>query len=196
MEIKLLSDVMGAEATGVDLSKALSDAEKSELNDALHKNIVLCIRDQKLDGPSFVAACRVFGDLMRQVNESLCDPALPELGMVTSEDYDTQDTKKRVIRGTSWHTDHSFTEKPPKASSLYAVAIPSSGGDTSFCNLRAAYQALPEATRNDLEGLKARHQFRSSRAPKQTFIKLNGETERIERYKFAHPLARQHLPTG
>lgn len=196
LEIKKLSNLMGAEATGVDLRKPISSAEAAKLNDALHENIVLCIRNQKLDGPGFVEACRVFGNLMRQVNEELCDPDLPELGNVTSGDVDRHDTQVRVVRGTSWHSDHSFIEKPPSASILYAVKLPSRGGDTSFCNLRAAYKSLPDEMKKQLEGLKARHQFRCSRAPNHIFIKLKNEADRIGAYNFPHPLARQHLPTG
>lgn len=196
LTIKALSELMGAEATGIDLRQPVSQDDEKALNDALHEHIVLCIRDQELDGPGFVEACKVFGKLMRQANEELCDPELPELGMVTSGDYDRHDTKARVVRGTSWHSDHSFTERPPSASILYGVSIPSSGGDTSFCNLRAAYKALPEDRKQSIEGLKVRHQFRCSRAPNHIFIKLKNEKDRLKDYIFPYPLARLHVPTG
>lgn len=196
LTITPLNDLMGAEATGIDLTQPISDDEAKALNDALHEHIVLCIRDQTFDGPGFVEACKVFGELMHQTNEELCDPNLRELGMVTSDDVDRHDTKTRVVRGTSWHSDHSFTERPPSASILYGVTIPSSGGDTSFCNLRAAYAALPDDRKQHIEGLKVRHQFRSSRAGKEIFIKLKNEKERLKDHIFMHPLARLHVPTG
>ncbi|HAA91114.1 MAG TPA: hypothetical protein DCE33_01625, partial [Rhodospirillaceae bacterium] len=85
---------------------------------------------------------------------------------------------------------------PPSASILYGVTIPSNGGNTSFCNLRAAYRALPEDQKQRIEGLKVRHQFRCSRAGNEIFIKLKNEKERLAKYIFPHPLARLHVPTG
>jgi taurine dioxygenase len=197
LTITPLSDLMGAEATGIDLTQPVDDDTKQALDDALHEHIVLCIRDQALDGPAFLEAAKIFGPLMRQANEDLCDPEMPELGFLTSNDTDRHDSKQRVVRGQTWHSDHSFTQRPPKATVLHAVTVPSSGGDTSFCNLRAAYRALPEETKQRIAGLKARHQFRCSRVPKhETFIKLNNEEERLKDYIFDHPIARRHVATG
>ena len=83
-----------------------------------------------------------------------------------SETKDVHGTGKRVINGTTWHTDHSFTAMPPKATMLHAIELPARGGDTSFCNLRAAYDALPAATRERIDGLEAVHCYQSRRSPR------------------------------
>ncbi|MDH3700746.1 MAG: TauD/TfdA family dioxygenase [Alphaproteobacteria bacterium] len=192
--INPLSDVMGAEATGIDLRTPPDDRTLSTLTDALHRHVVLCIRDQSLEPDAFVKAARLFGAPVRQVNKYLNFPDQPEIGMLSSDDRDVVGTGKRVIRGTTWHTDHSFTAQPPKATILYALVVPESGGETSFCNMRAAYDALPEQTKRRLDGLKAVHTYQSSRSPRKMMKLTEDEKEALP--EVVHPLVRTHPATG
>ncbi|MCG8548322.1 MAG: TauD/TfdA family dioxygenase [Alphaproteobacteria bacterium] len=195
LAIRSLSPVMAAEVTGVDLRDPALDADTiARLNDAFHENIVLCIRDQAFEPAQFAAAAGVFGSPVRQFNDSLNFPALPEIGVLSSDDRDVHGTGKRVIRGTTWHTDHSFTAHPPKATILYAIAVPEKGGATSFCNMRAAYQALPDDTKARIDGLQAVHAYESSRSPKKMLTLT--ENEQAEVPDVVHPLVRDHAPTG
>jgi len=192
--INPLSDIMGAEATGVDLRTPPDDRTLNALTDALHQHVVLCVRDQSLEPDDLVKAARLFGNPVRQVNKYLNFPDQPEIGMLSSDDRDVVGTGKRVIRGTTWHTDHSFTAQPPKATILYALVVPESGGETSFCNMRAAYEALPEQTKRRLDGLKAVHTYESSRSPRKMMKLTDDEKEALP--EVVHPLVRTHPSTG
>jgi len=194
LAIEPLGETMGAVVTGLDLNADLDADTVAELNDAFAEHIVLCIRDQDLTPPQYAAAARRFGEPVPQLNKSYNLPDLPEVGILSSEDKDDHGTGKRVIRGTTWHTDHSFWAAPPKATMLYALVVPETGGDTSFCNTRAAYDALPEATRRRLDGLKAVHTYQASRSANRMVALAADEKKAVP--DVVHPLVRKHLPTG
>ena len=194
MEIAInpLSDVLGAEVTGFDLKADLNANTLRVLNAALAKHIVVCIRDQQLDADSFIEVSGYFGPLMSHTNKHLVDKDRPALNWVTSEDRDIHGTGKIVYRGTTWHTDHSYMPEPPKATILYAVEVPSQGGDTSFCNLRKAYAALPIDTKKRLDGLQALHVYQSSRSPRKNQMVLSEEEEKSTP-DTVQPLVRFHV---
>src|SRR5579864_6921589 len=106
MQIKPLSDVMGAEVTGVDLGNLSAD-DRAKLNQALLDHLLLCVRDQHFSdvGP-FLDGARHFGTPKVQHLESYRSDKNPEAGVVTSEDRDVKDGK-RIIRGQMFHTDES-----------------------------------------------------------------------------------------
>ena len=194
MAIRPLGETMGAEVTGLDLKKPQDAGTIAALNDALAEHIVLCIRDQAFTPQEYAAAARLFGEPVVQTNKHLNFPDLPEVGLLSSEDRDEAGSGKRVIRGTTWHTDHSFRAVPPKATILYALVVPESGGDTSFCNTRAAYESLPSETRRRIDGLTAVHSYESSRSPRKMMVLSTDEVR--ETPDVVHPLVREHLPTG
>lgn len=194
LSIKPIADSMGAEVTGLDLREPLDQATVDALNDAFHEHIVLCIRDQEFTPEQYVAAARLFGTPVQQTNKHLNFPELPEIGVLSSEDRDVHGTGERIIRGQTWHSDHSFTARPPKATILYSIVTPETGAETSFCNTRAAYEALPAETKKRIDGYRAIHSYESSRSPRP----MMGQTdaEKSETPDVVHPLARRHLPTG
>jgi alpha-ketoglutarate-dependent taurine dioxygenase len=194
LAIEPLGESMGAVVTGLDLNAALDSDTIGELNDAFAEHIALCIRDQDFTPPQYAAAARRFGDPVPQLNKRYNIPDLPEVGILSSDDKDELGTGKRVIRGTTWHTDHSFWAVPPKATILYALVVPETGGDTSFCNMRAAYEALPETTRRRIDGLKAVHTYEASRSANR-MVALDTD-EKKATPDVVHPLVRKHLPTG
>jgi taurine dioxygenase len=194
LAIEPLGETMGAAVTGLDIAAAPDAGTVAELNDAFAEHIVLCIRGQTLTPGQLLAAARLFGTPEVQINSRLNAETLPEIGILSSEDTDALGNGKRVIRGTTWHTDHSFKAVPPKATLLYALVVPESGGDTSFCNTRDAYEALPDETRARIDGLKAVHSYESSRSPNRMLVRSAAEV--AETPDVVHPLVRQHLPTG
>ena len=194
MEIRPLSNVMAAEITGVDLSKPLSSAEREQLNSAFEKHLLVCVRNQRLpDVRTFLDAARNFGQPKVQHLESYRSDEYPEAGVVTSEDRDVKDGK-RIIRGQMFHTDESFIAEPPKATVLYAVTIPSKGGNTRFVNMRKAYETLDAATRKQIDGLTAIHYYGKQRpgrkVPSMTDEQMKN-TPPVE-----HPLVRLNEETG
>ena len=73
---------------------------------------------------------------------------------------------KRIIPGETFHTDHSNHPRPPKATTLFAVELPSSGGDTQYVNMHDAYDDLPDDTKRRIDGLKAVHVYLSKYSPR------------------------------
>lgn len=194
MRITPLSTVMGAEVTGVDLNGPLSAAERDRLYQGFLDHLLLCVRAQTFtDIGAFLNAARHFGEPKIQHMESFRFDDHPEAGVVSSEDRDINDGK-RIIRGTMFHTDESFIAQPPKATILYAIDVPSRGGDTRFVNMRQAYEALPDETKGEIDGLKAIHYYGKKRAGRRV-PSLTEEQMKVTP-PVSHPIVRTHDETG
>ena len=194
ISIRPLSPVLGTEVTGVDLGAPLDAATAGALKSAFELHPVLCIRGKPLSHERLLATAKLFGTPKKQINEHQHLAGFPEIGVLSSESKDVHGTGERVIQGTTWHTDHSFTARPPAATLLHAMEIPATGGDTSFCNMRAAYEALPEETKREIAGVRAVHRYESSRSPRKMMARTASEKARTP--DVTHPLVRIHPPTG
>jgi taurine dioxygenase len=194
MEIEPLNNVMGAEVRGLDLNQSLDKKTTDELYQAFLEHLLLCIRDQSFaDVGAFLDAAKHFGAPKKQHMDSFRVDGHPEAGTVTSEDRDVNDGK-RIIRGTMFHTDESFIAVPPKATILYAVDVPSTGGDTRFVNMQAAFEGLPDTTKLDIQGLTATHYYGKDRGGRKV-PSLTDEQMR-ETPPVSHPIVRTHDETG
>ena len=120
-------------------------------------------------------------------------PDFPIVGFVSNADADRA-SGQRLVRGEQYHTDHSNHPAPPRATALFAVAIPRTGGDTQFANVQAAYDGLPEAMKVRLEGLASLHAFQSSRSPRR--IATPTPEERARMPETVQPLVVTHPVTG
>ena len=185
--------IVGAEVTGVDLSRPLAPATQRALHDAWIEHAVLVIRDQHLTPEQFANAARNFGELMEQQLKKFTLPDHPEVGTISSRDLPLVDGKLRV-RGEQYHTDHSNFAEPPKATTLHAVALPASGGDTQFVDVRAAFDDLPEATRRRLVSLRSPHVYESSQSPRK-MAEMSPE-ERAKVPQTLQPLVIRHPENG
>jgi len=154
LTVAKLSPNIGAEVTGIDLTKPVDAATRQALLDALHEHIFLVIRDQNFDTPEkYLAAGSLFGELMEQDQpEVLGLPGYPKIRMIDNMQKDQNGKISRAVPG--WHTDHTHFEKPPKYTSLYPLQIPSSGGGTSLANMRIAFERLPADLKKKLEPMK------------------------------------------
>ncbi len=193
-QTKPLADALGIEVSGADLRR-MDEAEAAALYRLFVDNGVICFRGQDLDPAAFVAAARRFGDPIVQIYGQFNMPDHPEIGLLTSEDGDTAGTGERKIRGTSWHTDASYFERPPKATMLHALIVPPDGGDTDFLSTAAAYEALSGDIKRRIDPLIAIHNYESTRSPRK-LIKRTGD--QIERFpeNMRHPLVRTNPDTG
>lgn len=189
-----LADALGIEITGIDLRGA-DNATAAELYCLFVENSVICFREQDLDPETFLNAAQQFGEPILQIYGQFNLPDFPAIGVLTSEDGDTAGTGKRKIRGTSWHTDASYFERPPKATMLQALVVPPDGGDTDFLSMAAAYEALSEDMKRKIDPLIAIHNYESTRSPRK-LIKRSGD--QIERFpeNMRHPLVRTNPDTG
>jgi taurine dioxygenase len=183
----------GSEIIGIDLSKPVSAEDRAALNRILADRGMIVFHDQKLDAPGFQKAGELFGEIMPQLVTRFTLPDHPLVGFVSSEDTD-KPGGKRIVRGEQYHTDHSNTPAPPAYTSLCAVTIPKTGGDTQFVNVLNAYDDLPEETRRRIDGLKVLHVFKASRSPRQKPVLTEEEKKRIP--ETVQPLVLKHPVSG
>lgn len=195
MKIVSLSPALGAEVTGLSVA-ALTPTMGAELLEAFLEHHLLCFRTSPLTDTEFAELSRNFGAPQLQLIRSKRSDTVPEVSVLEST-YKTADAKPKYlkqVRLSGWHTDDSYFAKPSKATMLQGLDIPSSGGQTKFCNTRLAWDELPERKKADLVGLKAVHRYDTARAvarPERRTAEEANETPEV-----VHPLVRTHEDTG
>lgn len=191
--ITTLTNHTGAEVTGIDLSRPVDDTTRATLNEAFSRHGVLVFRDQKLDPDQLLTAVRLFGEVFPQHNTRFALPECPQIHYISNQDKFPDG--RVYIPGEGWHTDHSNDTRPPKATVLHAVKLPSTGGDTQFLNMAAAYDALDEATKERIGGRLAIHVYQSTHSERKLMSLTEAAKERVPN-AVLHPLARTHPDTG
>ena len=193
LKIERLSSTLGAEVTGVDLSKPVDAATRQALHDAWIEHAVLVIRDQELSPPQFQAAAELFGEVLEQQLKKFTLPGHPLVGTISSRDLPIVDGKLHV-RGENYHTDHSNFAAPPKATTLHAISLPAHGGDTQFVDVRAAFDDLPDDVKRKVTKLRSPHVYESSQSPRK-MAALSPE-ERAKVPQTLQPLVIRHPENG
>ncbi|MFL5253508.1 MAG: TauD/TfdA dioxygenase family protein [Rhodopila sp.] len=193
MDITPLSDHLGAEIHGIDLSRPVADAVKAGLNEAFSRHGVLAIRGQQLKPAQMLEAVQIFGPVFRQHNTRFALAECPEIHYISNQD--SFPDGRRYIPGEGWHTDHSNDTRPPKATVLHAVTLPDHGGDTQFANMTLAYEMLPVATRRRIDPLLAVHVYQSSHSARKLMGLPEAARERMPN-AVLHPMVRTHPETG
>ena len=153
MEIRRLGPI-GAEVVGVDV-KTMNEADFRGIYKAWLDYNVICVRDQALELDEFLAYSRRFGTVLPHPSKSTRHPECPEITVLGINKFRPDGTLNPDIyrRGAeAFHTDGAYDEVPFKATQLYALAIPSTGGDTHFSSGYAAYEDLPQRLKQKLEG--------------------------------------------
>jgi taurine dioxygenase len=190
-----LSPVMGVEIGGVDVSRPVDDATFAAIHDVFLRHLLVCFPGQTLDQTQHVAFSRRFGELQVHVLDQYRSPTHPEIYVLSNVTKTGETTGEHPDKGTLvWHSDLSFQARPALATMLYGIDVPKVGGDTMFANTYAAYDALPEAMKQRIAGLRAIHDLDASRqragAPPMT------EKQRREAPPVEHPLVRTHPESG
>ncbi len=173
LQITPIHHHFAAEIAGIDLSQPVTLATKERLNALLAQYAVLVFRKQTLNPPQFMSAAEIFGELMDQQLKKYVLPDYPMVGCNSTDDLPRKNGKLQV-RGENYHTDHSNDRCPPKATTLHALQIPSTGGDTQFVDVRRAYDDLPIALKEKIKNLRSLHVHQSSRSPRE-LTKLSPE---------------------
>lgn len=196
IQIKLLSDALGAEVIGLDLSRPLAADDDAAVQEAFLEHHLLCFRGAPLSPADFANVARQFGEPQVQLLRSQRDAKTQEVSILDSTYARPEDKPRdlRQMRLTGWHTDDSYFEVPAKATLLQSIEIPDSGGQTSFCNTQRAYKDLDPADKQRLEGLRAAHRYDTPRAPVPPKSRTQGEID--ETPEVVHPLVRTHEDTG
>lgn len=156
IRVTRLAPTLGAEISGVDLSKDIPEHQLDEIRRALDENLALIFRDQKLTTEQHKAFARRFGRLHRHelasntvVAGGSPDPEI--LGWKTGKD-------SRFTAGDGWHHDVSCDAQPIWGSQLRVTKTPGFGaGDTAFANMYLAYESLSAPIKTLLDGLTAIH---------------------------------------
>lgn len=192
IRIRPLPAVAGAEVDCANLSK-LTKAEKLTIRAAWLDHLFLVLHDQKLTDDQLVAVSRIFGE--------------PEIAAVAPKDGIFQkiaiisnvvkDGKPIGALGAGellWHSDHSFNEKPLGASMLYALEVPSEGGNTLFSNMYLALETLPSDLRARIEGRTIKNDGSLNSAGER---RTNAVIDDLRSYEGpSHPIVRTHPETG
>jgi taurine dioxygenase len=186
IRVEPLSPMIGAEISGVDLSRPLSNQARKEVHEALLKHLVVFFRDQDIDLDQQKAFGRLFGKLHIHPTAP-SPPGHPEVLVIKA------DEASKAVAGNRWHTDVSCDVEPPMGSILHMRELPPSGGDTMFANMYVAYEALSKPMQALLSGLKAWHES------EQTLRGTLGQSlrEGVKEFpKALHPVVRTHPETG
>lgn len=182
----------GAEVRGIDLREPVDDGIRAALNRAFVDHHVLVIRGQDFTPEQFKTAARVFGELQQHDKREHHVPGHPDVYYVSNDEIVNG---RRVIPGETFHTDHSNHPVPPKATTLFAVQLPSRGGDTQYVNMHLAYDDLPEAMKQRLTGLRAKHVYLSKYSPRPLGAIDEGSVRALPPAGI-HPIVRTHPDNG
>jgi taurine dioxygenase len=150
---------LAADVRGVDL-RYLDETTFGRLVAAWHQHSVLLVRGQSLSDQDLIAFSRRLGDLdwaPIQENGRRFVEGLPEIYIVSNVMVNGEAIGSLGDGEAVWHTDMSYLDVPPKASMLYSLEIPPTGGNTSFCSMYAIYEALPGELKDRIAGLNIKH---------------------------------------
>ena len=182
---------LGAEISGVNLSKPMDDNTFAKISSAFYDNQVAVFRNQKLTPAQHIAFTRRFGELEQHVRKEHRLDGYPEILIVSN----VRSAEGRAIgvedAGRFWHSDLSYRQAPSLLSALYAIEVPIKDGkvlgNTSFASTTAAYDALPEDMKQRLQGLKNVHSYRYYRSK-------NVQAQKEEQARGAR-VVQEHTPT-
>jgi alpha-ketoglutarate-dependent 2,4-dichlorophenoxyacetate dioxygenase len=175
LQARPLHPLFAGELTGVDV-RALDERGLDELRALMDRYAVLVIRDQPFtDDDQAAFATRLGGgELVTKVGRSVIDPnkrlkheALTDISNLDENDriMDPADRRRMYSLGNRlWHSDSSFQSPPARYSMLSAKEVPSAGGETEYADMRAAYDAFPDALKAQIEDLRAFHSIIYSRS--------------------------------
>jgi taurine dioxygenase len=191
--VKRLGPQIGAEIHGVDV-KTLDDAGFAAIYRAWLDHNVVVLPGQQLELDDFLRYSRRFGVVHPHPSKSTRHPEVPEITVLGVNKFGPDGALDQAIyrRGAEgWHTDGAYDQEPFKATQLYALAVPSRGGDTLFASMYAAYEALPSRLKERLDGRRGVFTYGGRR---QATALLNPEDR--DWTPVVHPIIRTHPETG
>ena len=204
MKTRQVGPCFAAEVEGIDLRKPLSPEDVKAIHAGMDEYAVLVFHGQDLDDEQQLAFTRSLGEIEHAIGTSLRAP--DEYRLPTSfADVSNLDKNNQVyargdrrrlfaIGNRLWHSDSSFKPVPAMYSLLHARAIPSTGGNTEFADMRAAYDALPDETKKEIEDLVCEHSQIYSRMQLGFTDFTDDERERFKPVR--QRLVRTHPSTG
>ena len=196
MQITHTPYVIGAHITDVDLA-TLSDADFERIEQTFNERSVICIRRQQINEQQLIAFARRFGAVEPHFLKHYTHPDHSEILYISNIKDNGKDIG-HADAGSVWHTDMSYTERPPRATLLYALEVPMENGvalgNTQFSSAAAAHDSLPADTQARISGLHAIHQVAGRRA--KTGTGQQDQALRRNQPAVVHPVVRTHPHTG
>ncbi len=185
-----LSPALGAEVAGVDLAAPLDDSTVAQIRAAWLAHQVIVFRGQQLDAEAQLRFCRALGEIELTRTTRRDGREIPGVLFVANR---VRDGFKGILPDgeMQFHTDQCYYEVPIAATSLYALEIPSQGGNTLFANAYRAYDALPGALKPRLDGLRALNVYDYAANAMVRAREPNPDAPR-----YVHPVVRTHPETG
>ncbi|HXU89437.1 MAG TPA: TauD/TfdA family dioxygenase [Methylomirabilota bacterium] len=190
LSVEPVAGALGAEISGVDLARPLSEETIAAIRRAWLDHLVIFFRDQPLSPAEFLAFARCFGEPIEYpFVKGLAE--YPEIIPVLKLEHE------RVNFGGVWHSDTAYLDVPPMASMLVAREIPPYGGDTLFANMYLAYETLSDGLKAMLEGLVAINSSAKADASRTREDRMKDSAREVKKdYIAAHPVVRRHPETG
>ncbi|MBJ9978030.1 TauD/TfdA family dioxygenase [Pseudomonas sp. S75] len=197
-EIRPFSEAVGAEILGLDLSQAVNAEDFQRIHRAHLDHHVLVFRDQRITPEQQIAFSRRFGELQIHVLKQFLLENHPEI-LIVSNIVEEGRNIGLGDAGKFWHSDLSYKALPSLGSMLHAQELPSEGGDTLFADMHKAWEGVPAALREVVQGRSAAHSYTARYAetkfegnwrPTLTAEQLAQVVEVI------HPVVRTHPETG
>ncbi len=183
---------LGAEISGVDLRKPLSDEQFRAIDDALVEHELIIFRDQDITSDQLMSFGRRFAPLT-------VHPFAPNEGKNAPELIKFRNDETTPPFGTDvWHSDETFRVEPPMATILCAKEIPAVGGDTMFASMTAAFDGLSDRMQQYISGLQGIHDMKPFRP---LFGKSQEDRKKLQHFELLyppqlHPVVRIHPVSG
>jgi len=204
ISIRQLTAIFAGEVSGVDITQPLSQDEVAAIEAGMDRCAVLVFHDQKLTDPQQQAFSRNFGELehtaganVTQAQDRRLDPYMADVSNLDKDHRPlARDARTRMFNlgNRLWHSDSSFRAVPAKYSLLSGRTVVDKGGQTQFADMRAAYDALDDATKTEIEDLVCEHSLLYSRGV-LGFTELT-DSERAMMRPVRQRLVRTHPVTG
>jgi len=187
-----VSEHIGAEVRGIDLSQPIGAEHYQELNQALGRYGVLVFRDQDLPPAMHVDFSARFGPLVGHLVNRFSVEGYPQVTYISNVRNDKGEMIGADRAGMIWHSDMSYFRRPMLGSLLYGVECPPEGANTEFASMYAAHDALPAALRERLTPLRGVHDYAWHYSTYLTHRPPLTDAERAKAPPVTHPAIRTH----
>src|SRR3989441_3355602 len=188
--LRPLSPALGVEIIGVDLSEEIDDYAFAQIRDAWHQNLLILLRGQELSEEDQVRFAEKFGPpAVIHTKQFVCGH--PAVMLISNIREDGKPIGALPDGEMHFHTDQCHQERPAMASMLYAIEVPSQGGNTLFANGYKAYETLPAEIKRRIDGRRALNAYDYDNASTRRGTRLADGVPSC-----VHPVVRTHPATG
>ncbi|MFN3233580.1 MAG: TauD/TfdA dioxygenase family protein [Alphaproteobacteria bacterium] len=193
-ETRELMPGFGVEVTGIDAAQA-DDQTRAFLLDCFQNHGALLLRGQSMTPDDMMAFGTIFGELEDHTQVQYRMPGYPKIYLLSNRDVDGKPIGSHRD-GVGWHTDYSYKDKPVMCTMLYSIDVPEVGGDTMLADLCAAYDALPEEKKTELDPLILHHSYKYFMETREFGRQTLSPELEAENPDVFHPLIRTHPADG